>query len=583
MSHDPENTTQAPAIREQAQNATEDIPRVYVKRMTFGNGSQIELGSTDVLIVVGPNNAGKSAMLRGIDTLVQQGVNNAVINGVELARQGSADALRDWMLRCAITRQQQPGQLVVGIYGVQLGVVTAQNWWNGTGPLYGMKDLFCQLLDGEHRLHIANPPKNMNFLEGVPVHPIQYLYRDETLEQKVSEHFRKAFGFDLVVNRSAGDNIPLHVGTRPIPDAHEDRLSLSYMKRLEKLPTLHQQGDGMRSFAGIMLATSTGTHTIALIDEPEAFLHPPQARLLGLTLVDSRSNNRQLVIATHSSDILRGVLDSRSSDIRVIRITRLGDANAIRLLDNSRVRELWEDPLLRYSNILDGLFHDGVIVCESDADCRFYSAVRDALTLSDQAKRRPDVMFTHCGGKDRLKVVIRALREVGVPVKAVADFDILSGEKTLREVVESLGADWSDISTDWRTVKSAIDGKKPELSTQEVSEQIELALKGVADPIFPHTAKDRIQGILRRSSPWSTAKEAGKAFVPHGQPAQAYQRLSSKLGMAGLLIVEVGELENFCRTEGSHGPKWVNAVLNRDLAQDPELAEARTFVKQILE
>lgn len=73
-----------------------------------------------------------------------------------------------------------------------------------------------------------------------------------------------------------------------------------------------------------------------------------------------------------------------------------------------------------------------VVVCEADADCRFFAAVRDGLSLDPAATRRSDLMFTHCGGKARLAVVIRALREVGVPVKAIADFDILSDEQPLR-------------------------------------------------------------------------------------------------------------------------------------------------------
>jgi hypothetical protein len=46
------------------------------------------------------------------------------------------------------------------------------------------------------------------------------------------------------------------------------------------------------------------------------------------------------------------------------------------------------------------------------------------------------------------------------------------------------------------------------------------------------------------------------------------------LRAAGLHVVEVGELEGFVRTVGGHGPRWVNEVLKRDLASDPEL-EAR--------
>jgi hypothetical protein len=132
-------------------------------------------------------------------------------------------------------------------------------------------------------------------------------------------------------------------------------------------------------------------------------------------------------------------------------------------------------------------------------------------------------------------------------------------------------------------VKGAIDSKKPELSTDEVAKSIRSILSSVGDPIFPSEAKDKIQGVLRRSSPWSHAKTVGKAFVPGGQPSQACERLLRVFRGSGLYIVEVGELEGFVRSEGGHGPKWVNAVLRRvHLASDPELAGARDFVRQVV-
>jgi hypothetical protein len=456
-------------------------------------------------------------------------------------------------------------------------------WQRADSVLGGLTRVFCHLLTADERLQIANPPGNISLTREGPSHPIHFLLKDDQLELKLSAKFKMALGVDLIVHRNAGNQVPLHVGERPVPLPGEDRVSLSFVKRLELLPTLHSQGDGMRSFAGVILASSVARESILLIDEPEAFLHPPQARLLGTALVHDRAEGRQLFIATHSTDLLRGILDSESTDIRVLRLTRRGNTNIVRLLNNSRIRELWGDPLLRYSNILDGLFHESVVVCEGDADCRFFAAINDSLHPGiNEGPRRPDLMFTHCGGKARLPVLIRALREVDVPVKAVADFDILADEQPLCSVVEALGLAWPNIVNDWKTVKNSIDNKKPELSTDEVSENIRSLLSNITETIFPARTKYDIQAVLRRSSPWSTAKTVGKSFVPAGQPAQACARLLLACRNAGLHIVEVGELENFSRLDGGHGPKWVNTVLQRDLAKDPELTTAREFVRQLV-
>jgi ABC-type polar amino acid transport system ATPase subunit len=560
-------------------------PRVAITSLTFSDGTKVPISSNDVVLVVGPNNAGKSAGLRAIRDKLQNAAHQSpVLQNLEIQRTGSLDVFKRWLSGWTVQQfGSPPDNPIFQALGHALHQNQAHSEWQRSDHILGqLSRWFCHLLSADERLQICNPPANIALARDNPSHPIHFLLRDDKLESRLSTKFRKAFGVDLVVHRNAGSQVPLHIGERPVPESGEDRVSISYIERLEKLPTLHTQGDGMRSFAGVLLATSVGRESIMLIDEPEAFLHPPQARLLGTTLVQDRSKERQLFIATHSTDILRGVLDAESPDVRVIRIRRNGDTNTVRLLSNDRIKELWGDPLLRYSNILDGLFHESVVVCEADADCRFYAAVLDAALASkaDDIKR-PDLMFTHCGGKARLSVVIRALREVDVPVRAVADFDVLSEEEPLKSIAESLGIGWADIQSDWRIVKTAVDSKKPDLNTDDVKKEIGTLLSAITTPTFPPKSKTDIQTILKRSSPWAHAKLVGKAFVPSGDPSKACDRLLGKLRSGGLFVVEVGELEGYARTEGGHGPKWVNAVLTRELATDLELETARKFVRDL--
>lgn len=560
-------------------------PRVAITSLTFSDGTNVSVSANDVVLVVGPNNAGKSAGLRAIRDKLQNAAHKSpVLQSLEIQRTGSLDVFKSWLSDWTVRQFGSPPENpIFQALGHSLHQSQAHSDWQRSDHILGqLSRWFCHLLSADERLHICNPPGNIALARDNPSHPIHFLLRDDKLEGRLSTKFRKAFGVDLVVHRNAGSQVPLHIGERPIPSPGEDRVSISYIERLEKLPTLHTQGDGMRSFAGVLLATSVGRESIMLIDEPEAFLHPPQARLLGTTLVQDRNKERQLFIATHSTDILRGVLDAESPDVRVSRIRRSGDKNTVRLLSNERIKELWGDPLLRYSNILDGLFHESVVVCEADADCRFYAAVLDAAISSKaEDSKRPDLMFTHCGGKARLSVVIRALREVDVPVRAVADFDVLSEEQPLKSIADSLGINWAEIQDDWRIVKSAVDSKKPDLNADDVKKEISTLLSTISTPTFPPKTKSDIQTILKRSSPWAHAKLVGKAFVPSGDPSKACERLLARLRTGGLFIVEVGELEGYARTEGGHGPKWVNAVLARDLAIDPELEAARKFVRDI--
>lgn len=564
--------------------ATPSLPTVHLSSLTFSDSTTLELGENDVMILVGPNNAGKSATLRAIQSKLSGPDNDSpVLQSLELRKHGSPEEVLASVESWAKLVLNPPNDPAYSVFGTRVSRAGIGLFWGQRNCLSSMTRWFCHLLSAEERLQLTQPPESISFNNQALRHPIHFLQRDDRLELELSALFRKAFGVDLIVHRSNGSTVPLYAGDRPSVVPGEDRASFSYAQKVEALIALDQQGDGMRSFAGVLLATSVGRENILLIDEPEAFLHPPQAKLLGTILVRNRRLPRQMLIATHSTDVLRGVLEADSSDVKVVRISRKGSQNHVRQLDNARIRELWSDPLLRYSNILDGLFHEGVVVCEADSDCRFYSAMLEAaLAVQNPDAKVPDLMFTHCGGKHRLPLVIRSLREIDVPVSAIADFDILSEVSPLKETAEALGCSWSELEADWKIVKSAVNSKRPELSTEEVKAEVERVLGKVSAPVFPEMEREELQKILKRSSAWSNAKLAGTAFLPSGDPSKACERLLAKLRNAGLHVVEVGELESFVRTEGNHGPKWVNAVLGRDLRRDNELESARQFVLRLV-
>lgn len=554
-----------------------DSPSAFVSKITFSDSTSFEFSAQDIVVIVGPNNAGKSATLRGIrDKLADPKTACMTFSSLNVVKRGSLELVENWGKKQPQTNASNPVYFRVG-HGV-LHSRMQHEWQTSDTGLGQLSRWFCHFLSADERLQICNPASNIPLTKESPNHPIHFLQRDDALEQRLSERFRRAFGCDLVVNRNAGSQVPLHIGQRPSVRLDEDRVSLSYIERLESLPTLHTQGDGMRSFAGILLGASVGEESILLIDEPEAFLHPPQARLLGTTLIQYRGECRQLFIATHSNDVLRGILDANCPNVRVLRIRRDGEANKISLLDNDRITALWGDPLLRYSNVLDGLFHESVVLCEADSDCRFYAAVlTSTLEATRPDQKQPDLLFSHCGGKARLPLVIKALYEVDVPVKAIADFDVLSDEQPLRAIVEAFGRKWAEVEQDWKIVKTSIDAKRPDLDTQDVKREIDRILNSVTTPALPEAVRADLQHVLRRSSAWSQAKLVGRAFVPSGDATRACDRLLTTLRTIGLYVVDVGELESFVKTESSHGPKWVNSVLTRSLVTDPELEDARRF------
>ena len=557
--------------------------RTWLSTIKFSDQTIIDLEKDDIIVIVGPNNAGKSASLKEMAALLQnKSKDSKVVHDITIEKQGSNDDLIEILDKYSVKNTNNPGNILYQGQGFNIW----QNSLSGTFSNYArgfgsIVNLFISSLSTEERLKAANPADSINLLSNSATHSIHNLQKDDSLEKRFSDYFRQAFGTDLIVHRNAGNKVPLYVGDRPIPDQGEDRVSIGYLKKLEKLDLLHEQGDGMRSFVGVLLNAFISHHSILFIDEPEAFLHPPQARLLGKMLAKDLPTERQLFLATHSEDFLKGLMDANVDNLKIIRIQRYGEVNKVRILDSNDIREVWSDSLLRHSNVLSGLFHSKVVICESDSDCRFFSAIV-AAEYDDIAEIAPDVLFIHCGGKHRIPTAINALSKMDVEISVVTDFDVLNNTNPLRNIYESLGGNWADINSDWQLVKDSIERKRPEYLTVDLKEEINRIFENTNERIFPNERISEIQRALKKTSAWSEAKSIGKGYIPSGDPYQAFERIQEKLEHVGFYIVEVGELECFVRSVGNHGPKWVSEVLNKDVAKDPELETARSFVKKIV-
>lgn len=558
-------------------------PGIWINEIVFSDASKVSFSKNDITVVVGPNNAGKSASLREAAALLRHKPNEGVvIRDITIAQSGSDESVNSFLSRLSKRVREHRSEILQG-FGYTVDVYNVQMYWTGyRDGLGSLLPVFAHTLNTEDRLTASNPAENISLTKEPSSHPIHFLQRNDELEQQFSDYFRQAFGMDLIVHRNAGKNVPLYVGEKPVLKDGEDRVSVSYMTELEKLDLLHHQGDGMRSFVGVLLNAFISHHSIVFVDEPEAFLHPPQARLLGKMLAKNLPSERQLFLSTHSEDFLKGLLDADPPNLKIIRLQRDGAVNRASVLDSADIKAIWSDSLLRHSNILNGLFHSKVVVCESDSDCRFYSAVLFAI-YEGAGLTSPDILFTHCGGKHRIPTVIKSLVKLNVPVRVITDFDVLNDENPLKPIYEEMGGLWKDVVSDWKAVKTSIDKKRPELEREALRGEIDAIFASTTEKIMPKSKVTDIQKLLTKASPWAHAKEVGKSFVPSGDPTNALDRLLERFRGCGVHIVEVGQLESFVKSHGNHGPKWVNEVMQKDLKSDSELESARCFIQRVIQ
>lgn len=557
-------------------------PKIWIESIKFNDDTVVEFESNDIIVIVGPNNSGKSASLKEASGFLKsKNAKSKVIKSIQFSKQGSyAEVIKliEQNSKKEFTTNDEPWYNGMG-YRIYAGEVKT-TWNENSNEFKTLSIIFSKNLTTEERLKAANPAQNIKLTTESPKHPINVLQKSDKLEKQFNEYFKQAFDLDLIVHRNAGSEVPLYVGIAPKINKGQDRLSESYQIELEKLDLLHEQGDGMRSFVGVLLNAFIGNQSLLFIDEPEAFLHPPQARLLGKMLATDLPSSRQLFLATHSTDFLKGLLEGNSKNLKILRIQRNGNINNINTLNNSEIDSIWSDSLLRHSNILDGLFHSKVIICESDSDSRFYSAILSAVN-EKQKQTYSDTLFIQCGGKHRIPTVIKALKKLNVPICSICDFDVLNDKNPLKDIYEESGGKWDEIEKEWKTVKQAIESKRPELEAKELKDEIDLIFNSVSEKIMPKEKISEIGKSLKKASAWSHAKQVGKLFIPSGEATKAYEKLIKKLKSNNVFIVEVGELESFVKSVGNHGPKWVNEVLAKDLINDLEIESARKFMKEI--
>jgi hypothetical protein len=457
------------------------------------------------------------------------------------------DELETWLARTASRQPKGPGLPdqflpIGGGQALPLQAVWQHYVHSAPNVLGPSRPFFCWFADAMSRVGLASGGIGMPGMSmATSPHPLYWVFRDGDLEARLSDLAERVFGIPLTLDRVNG-NVLLRVGTVEGEVPPINRPTLDYANRVATLPTLESQGDGVKSFMGLALHLTAGHQPLVLVDEPEAFLHPAQARALGRWLSDETvRTDRQVILATHDRDIVLGLLNGEAP-VTVARLTREGNHSYIRQLSHDQLSGVWSDPVLRYSNVLQGIFHTAVVVCEGDADCRFYSAVLDGLGDKGEARVAPDeVLFVPSGGKERVAPLSRAISALGGRSFSIVDFDILRDERQLRALLESTGGEWDEVASLYRTAVAPL---------------------------------NQDQGRL-----WEQCKRQGLNAVPPGQANSAASDIIRRLAKQRVLVVPVGELEGFDRTISGKGARWVTATLAQD--GHKECLAAVEFVKHI--
>lgn len=550
------------------------LPDVRISNLVFNTGEEISIGPTDVIVFVGANNSGKSQALKDVEYLFsnqskgadQRGRDTVVVESISFesaATPGLVDEYYKSLYEFKDGYYRLPNGS--GVYPHQLQQVS-------NGILDFIAPEYIKRIDSSTRLSAANPTQAPK--AGVsPKSPMQDIYADESKLQSLSNIFEQAFGMKVLNNYRAGGEVYLHTVSQKF-EGKGDRVSDEYINWLQSQTPLAKQGDGMRSYAGIIIDAVVSPKQIVLVDEPEAFLHPPQKRKLGKAL--SEHSIGQTFIATHSSEILQGLAESPSSKVRVIRLIRKGNETHVFEAGPTDVSALFNEPILRYSKAMDAIFHESAYICEDDSDCRLYQAVYEHCSEKSEMKF-PDAHFIPSGGKNNIFKIFQALKKVGADVNIICDIDLLNSWEVLSRLITIADGDPQRLKPLWNDVESSVTSGKSANSIPEIKAAIIDKLNASEPDRLP---KSDINELMKSSSPWWKLKAYGVSVLK-GQAMSSFNELYGALVSLGIYVVKEGELESLVPEIAGHGPRFVNNVLTKYSLDSDHLEDLREFVTEL--
>ncbi|MDW8369743.1 MAG: AAA family ATPase [Geminicoccaceae bacterium] len=250
---------------------------------------------------------------------------------------------------------------------------------------------------------------------------------DEVYRNLVNELIREIFPRWWLVRDPLTEygNVVFRLSTSPT-NGLEFHISGKKREKPASMLPVYETSDGIRAYLGTILHAASGLVRTLLVDEPDAFLHPPLARKLGTQLSRlAQQKTFQLLAATHSADFVIGCLLG-PSDARILRLEYRDGKSRGRLVEADTLRRFFNDPLFRSAHVFSALFHDGAVVTESDNDRAFYEEI--AYRLGEVESGLPWARFLAAQNRQTVHRIVGALRTMGVPAAAIVDLDFLRGE-----------------------------------------------------------------------------------------------------------------------------------------------------------
>jgi len=570
------NTT----VTETDNQVAEITPYNPIHSVSLPGAGRIDLRG--LIIVVGPNSSGKTLFLRDLVHALSPNQEDLVVcSDVILSKPPNVnDFIDELVARGDVIRRDRgtlwPAKPHCGLGTSPKGALPMQ-------PLVGLVDklsdgfdpqagkeakAFLELISPylstvlfiENRVSAIRGTSNFDPNKQVPANETQALFYDEKAQRELAAETMQVFGKHIWVDPTTSAKLIMRARDgAPLPDEN-----LLHPPTANKYRTLEQEGDGLRSYVTICLCAMLGRRPVCVIDEPELCLHPPQARAIGRFIGHhSADDSRTMIVATHSSHVLRGILDSQKN-ATVIRLSRKDGVFSAHEVKPGEMAN-HAKPQVRREALLDGLFADAVTIVEADTDRIVYEAAAEKLP------RRIDNLFLPVGGLGGIASAAQFFRQLGIPVAVVADLDLVTHPKLLYAVTSSLGAaeDAERCQEACASVADALSKLRPQISESDLDEKRAILADKSLDWLVADNEDVRrtLRALARDLDPIQRLHRGGlESFQDNPALRGQLHDLIAQCSRLGLFLVPVGEIEYW-------GPGVVATSRKKKAAWATEFAE----------
>jgi len=517
----------------------------------------VKIDIAGIVCVVGPNNSGKSFLLKQLEhSLRVMGeykpefiVDFDIVSNLQYYNE-VIDPNTETVMAARLADARSHTENVHTLHALELPefgknmavninkaslLETLKQYHGGANSYYelGLSGFFTFLtsrLDGRSRFQLMSPSQSSDYRSN-PKTILQVLFKCPGEMNSVRRYVSDAFGLYPVIDAQGMETLQWRFSRRELPSwFSESKIGVKSISFLDKCLASHEVSDGVLAYTGLVAALHAGGFLLTLVDEPEAFLHPPLARKLGRDLAKIlEAKKGTLIAATHSPDFVFGCIDS-GYPTTILRMDYRDGKCSPKVVDPNVLKKFLAHPLFRSIGVASSLFYDGVVITEADNDRAVYSEIYRKIAL--QGDRTPEVLFLNAQNKNTLHEIFGPLREFGIPAAAIADIDALKDELTRMfepaRIPKAMRPGLNHLKTHLiDTLKKAnLDLKKPNVVSQLTLEDQENA-----------------------------------------------EKLFQDLNKYGIFVVPVGELECWLKDMEISGDKtrWAKEVLQRlgDDANDP--------------